>query len=276
VFYKAILFITILVIGSSAFSADIFNNSEYEELTKRVDQQKEGINSAGNYPQNRTEAQIKAEQSAQQAHQIYSSKEFQGKIKQYTSLLSEQIQGVDNTSGKCSSANRMAPPGSGALDADERIYVFVSSSMPENTLKGYVSDIDKLRDPNIVLVMRGFIGGIKYFRPTLSFMTGLLKKDESCSFERGENCDVYQSQFQIDPMLFARYDITSVPAIVYARGLSINDTEASEGLTDNVQVGDAYVLYGDMSLEYALERFHRETNSDSILSAIKQLRKGFY
>jgi type-F conjugative transfer system pilin assembly protein TrbC len=271
----------IIFTSLTLLSADIFNSEEHERFMDQVDQYKQSITTTDNgYPhtgtKQKTEEQKKVDQAAQQLQKTFTAKEFQGKILEYKNLLQEQIQGPEQSCGKCTGNIDMAPPGSGILDADERIYVFISSSVPENTIRGYVSDIDKLQDPNVFLVMRGFIGGMKYFRPTLSFMTGLLKKDKSCSLERGEKCEVYQSQFQIDPMLFARYDITSVPAIVYARGLSINDSDMSEGLMDNANISNAYVIYGDTSLEYALERFYRETNSSTILSAIKQLRKGFY
>ena len=50
----------------------------------------------------------------------------------------------------------------------------------------------------------------------------------------------------------------------------------SEGLKDNAHVSDYYVVYGDTSLEYALELISRETKSRSLTGLITALRKGFY
>ena len=57
---------------------------------------------------------------------------------------------------------------------DERIYIFMSSSVPLVTWNNYAKDIDKVRDPNIIMVMRGCIGGCKYIRPTLKFIQNII------------------------------------------------------------------------------------------------------
>lgn len=163
------------------------------------------------------------------------------------------------------------------LPQDERIYIFISESVPKETLRNYVRDIDKIRDPRIVLVMRGLVGGMKYVKPTMEFISSLIKKNPACDL-RKEKCPTYSAGVQIDPMIFTRYDIKHVPAFVHVDGLHLKDPAGSEGYERNIQGAvDASKLSGDVSLKYALERFKEERpNSASIKSLLKKLDKGFY
>lgn len=154
------------------------------------------------------------------------------------------------------------------LKKDERLYIFVSSSMPKTTLKNYARDIDKLRDPNIQLVLRGCIGGCAKLMPTALFIQDIIapSKDEELAVE-----------FIIDPLLFRHYNIKKVPAIVFAKGVSISDLELSEGLSENLKgTPDAYVIYGDVSLDYALEKIYAKTSDSGIQAMLKELRKGWF
>jgi hypothetical protein len=46
----------------------------------------------------------------------------------------------------------------GNLAANEKVYLFISSSIPDETVHAYIADLDKAGDPNLSLVMRGFVG----------------------------------------------------------------------------------------------------------------------
>jgi len=138
------------------------------------------------------------------------------------------------------------------------VYVFISSSVPLDTLRNYARAIDRLGYDNIFMVMRGFVGGMKYIRPTIDFISSILKKDSSCDFASGEQCEVFSAAVNIDPLLFRAYNISEVPAIVYARGVSVSDSALSEGLADNATYKDAYVVYGDVSIEYAVKKIKEE------------------
>lgn len=134
------------------------------------------------------------------------------------------------------------------LAHDERIYLFISSSIPETTLKNYLRDLDRLRDPNIIVVMRGFIGGAKYMLPTTQWIEGLLNKQTTCS---QQNCPRYQAEIIIDPMLFTQYGIDSVPAMVYTAGLRLRDPLASQGHAENIlSAGTTIIASGDMPLSH--------------------------
>ena len=162
------------------------------------------------------------------------------------------------------------------LDSSEKIYVFISSSMPVSTLKNYAGDIHVLGDPNISLVMRGFVNGMKYIAPTADFVKSIISDDPDCIPTEENECQAFNTSIVIDPLLFRRYEITAVPAIVYARGIEIMDSQGSEGKEENAKLSEAYLLYGDISLGYALEQIYKKTNYQKINKIIKKLRGDFY
>lgn len=161
--------------------------------------------------------------------------------------------------------------GTAILKEDERIYIFISSSVPKETLRNYARDLDGLRQPRISIVMRGFIGGMTKVRPTLEFFRGVLFKDETCESDK---CEAYRAPALIDPLLFRRYAIEAVPAIVYAKGVRIMDSTVSEGLGEGAETGDYYILYGDAALEGALELINSEARSRSLDCLVWKIRRG--
>jgi type-F conjugative transfer system pilin assembly protein TrbC len=208
---------------------------------------------------------------AEELSEYFNSKAYQDKVKAESERLRTEVFG-DQLKG-------FRPQGEGTrggrLSSDERVYLFVSSSVPLETLRNYAADMDKLGDPNISMVMRGFVNGMKYMKPTLDFLTKVILEDPGCDVKESK-CAAHDINFMIDPLLFRMYEIEVVPAIVYARNVSVADTAMSEGAEGNAKVGDYYVLYGDVSLEYALELFHSETRSKSMERLLKAIRKGFY
>jgi hypothetical protein len=63
------------------------------------------------------------------------------------------------------------------------------------------------------MIMRGFIGGGKKMQPTMAYIKSIITKDAHCN--RGVACKTYKTKFNIDPVLFQRYQITQVPTLVY-------------------------------------------------------------
>lgn len=172
-------------------------------------------------------------------------------------------------------APELAAAMAGELPRDERVYIFISSSMPKQTLRNYVRDVAKLGDPNVKLVMRGLVGGMKYIKPTLRFVGSLLVKDEKCDPQK-RKCERFGVGVEIDPLLFRRYGIDRVPAIVFARKVNVVDPQMSGGLERNMAVAEFHVFHGDMALEYALERFRAETGSTVLGALVTRLNSGFY
>lgn len=235
-----------------------------EELEKKLKESKKEYQK--HIPQRENESTPQMKKEAQKSY-----KEFQQKV----------MPEVEKWKGKMRyDGERLVIDGSGKkngnekdalrefLKKDERIYIFVSSSIPKTTLKNYARSIDKLREPNIVMVLRGCIGGCTKLMPTAQFIQEIIapSKDEELAVE-----------FIIDPLLYRHYNVKRVPAIVFASGVAPADLEASEGMPENLKgMPNAYAVYGDVSLDYALEKMHAKTSNPRILAMLKELRKGWF
>jgi hypothetical protein len=68
----------------------------------------------------------------------------------------------------------------------------------------------------------------------------------------------------VDPLLYRRYAIDRVPAVVFAKGVKAENPGLSEGDIKNTYVTDSYTVYGDASLEYILQVIRRESGTLSL------------
>lgn len=146
----------------------------------------------------------------------------------------------------------------------QRLYLFVSSSMPMATLRNYAASIARAEASGITMVMRGFVGGMKKIHPTMEFIGAVLKKNPDCDFTK-EKCDSFQVNIQVDPELFQKLQIKEVPALAYLPGIE-NETETAQA--------DAMIVYGDAGLDYLLEKINREAQNAGIDRLIAALRGG--
>lgn len=154
----------------------------------------------------------------------------------------------------------------------DRVYLFVSSSMPVVALRNYSADVAKLGG-GAVMVLRGLKGGIgARWRPTMAFVGAVLNEDEGCDIFKG-GCKMRPAPFQIDPLLFKRYGITRVPAAVYVRGLKMADGALSEGLDGNSDYDAAWTAHGDASLGALLEGINRQAESAWLEGLIGRLKE---
>jgi type-F conjugative transfer system pilin assembly protein TrbC len=209
-------------------------------------------------PKNRYEDEMKAVAGTLDSY--YRSDEFQGRVKNETERIKAQVFGEnfarfypDDVTGERK----------GKLTESERIYVFISSSMPLQTVRNYASSVARLGDPRIVMVMRGFVGGMSRIQPTIRFVADALKKHPSCSPAEGE-CAMLPANLVVDPLLYRRYEIDRVPAVVFARGVKAGNPGLSEGDSKNTEVANSYIVYGDASLEYILQAIGRESGALSL------------
>lgn len=154
------------------------------------------------------------------------------------------------------------------LDPSERIFVLVTSAMPESVLKNYIRDLSKINDPNTAIVFRGFIDGIVNPNTTMSFIQKLVQD------ETGKHPKV---KIQIDPHVFSKFSVTKAPAVVYAWNIDMADLTNSVGMPGNLEKDlDAAMVCGDASLDYALDQIYEETGRDVIKTAVKKIRGNFY
>ena len=137
-----------------------------------------------------------------------------------------------------------------------------SSPMPETTLKTYVRDIAALRDGNAVMVMRGFIDGIKKPKSTMAFIKRLSQNGEGGS---------HKVKTRIDPHIFAKFGVGRVPAVIHAWNLEPVDAIQSVGMPGNLAgEPEAVVVFGDAALDHALEKIYEGTGRPTLKGAVKK------
>ena len=203
--------------------------------------------------------------AAGKVNDFYNSPQFKATLSQETERLkSEMFQKplMDYYPGNKKNEERSQAAGN--LPQDERIYLFISSSMPSGTIKNYIASVARLNDPNIKVVLRGFINGMTKITPTVQFIADSLKVDSLCADAK---CEMYPVNIIVDPLLFRRYEISHVPAVVHAKGVHPTMPEESEGLPGTA-VASNTTVYGDASLEYILDLIRRETGSKSLAALL--------
>ena len=138
------------------------------------------------------------------------------------------------------------------LSQGEFIYIFMSSSVPISVWKTYAKNIEDfgLTDKSS-LVLRGCIGGCRYIKPTLEFISKVLEIDRD---RQGIKAEVW-----IDPLLFRRFNIQRVPCVVYM------DNTLSAGLEENIKTkGQYFISCGDWSLKYHLEELCKKSGNQNL------------
>lgn len=210
---------------------------------------------------------IDAQRIAEVVSRYFQSEEFQERIESERTQLYEELYGGQANSHQDAAKT---PKKIGRLSPQERIYLFISSSVPTPTLRHYVQAIRNLGEPNIRVVMRGFVGGARFVKPTMAFLKEILFVDPECDPTR-ERCSTFGVDVIIDPLLFARYQIERVPAFVYVPSISVADSQMSEGLQSN-RISGHYLIYGDVSIEYVLRLFSRERKSPGLEGLLTSYR----
>ncbi len=115
-------------------------------------------------------------------------------------------------------------------------------------IRRYVKQVAMLNEPDVQIVMRGFIGGVKYIKLTIRFFYKAVKVDPDC---KGLRCKMYNVSFDVNPLPFRKYHIDKVPAFVF-------DPNFQKIMPYNINKNDsAYKLYGDVSLKYAITVLYR-------------------
>jgi len=145
------------------------------------------------------------------------------------------------------------------------VYVFISSSMPTATIQNYIRQVAKIG--NGVLVMRGFIGGAHRVKPTAKYIAQRLRKDPFCDHPK---CAMYPVEIQIDPILFKKHGITKVPAVTFVENVHF-DGYCAQRTEDFLAQAHATVVYGDVSLHYALQQLYEQQPSPSLLATLEHL-----
>jgi conjugal transfer pilus assembly protein TrbC len=153
------------------------------------------------------------------------------------------------------------------------IYIFVSSSMPEQTLKNYADTVAKLAGDGI-MVLNGTIGDPQNLKPTLNFITKLNCGKTLDELQKNyEQCNV--SQVDINPLLFRIFNVREVPAIVWSN-ISYAELLGMANMGESLNSNQYGLIYGDMSVEHALERFSRSTLKIDTKPYMQKLKPGYF
>ena len=191
------------------------------------------------------------QREAEQSAAIFQSPKFQEKLHCEQQRLEQEVFSDVVSQTKLPGPERKAdnaPP-------TARIYLFLSSSVPDETVRAYISTIAHAERDEIVPVLRGLVKG-RDFQASAGYFNRILQEEPDCRDTRETKCRRYQVPIRIDPLLFDRYGITRVPTLVYAGDK------------------DTFLIQGDAGLIFLLERINREAHSHELIDLIDKLRGG--
>lgn len=199
-----------------------------------------------------------------QAEEVYN--DIQSKVMPKVETFKNSVT-IDNTTGAMVFMDN--PPAEGGVSKDkdksgenilskyERLYIFISSSMPMSLLERYSKDIDALGlGGSAIFIIRGCVptgglAGCGDFKKTLDFVRSFVMKGS----DEGR-----QNSLWIDPILFKKYAITEVPAFVYAKNVTPLDDMGSEGDYSRLQGEPTWwKSIGDWSFDYHLKELYEKS-----------------
>lgn len=153
---------------------------------------------------------------------------------------------------------------------DVNLYVFISSSVPEETLKTYAHDLRRMS--TAVMVINGAVGGATKIMPTVNLLTRISCGKNISDLKSATDCTIVRTD--INPYLFRTFSISAVPAFVITdKPYSEIMLAASKGekAPDNSYIK----MTGDTQLSYVLEHF-RAAGSNEAADLLEMMRDGYY
>ena len=192
--------------------------------------------------------------AAEETAKIFHSSEFQDKVNHEKKRLNKEVFGECAASWK-KQGDSKKPVSS--LNSTEKVYLFLSSSIPDETIHNYLVDVARVEDPNLIPVMRGMVNGVSDKKANTKYFSKILKEDMDChdDFRNKKICARFKTDILFQPPLFTRYGIERVPALIYDNG-------------DRV-----FLIQGDAGLDYLLERVNREAKQKSLESLIAKIQE---
>jgi type-F conjugative transfer system pilin assembly protein TrbC len=195
---------------------------------------------------------------------VDAAKEQQGLVQTYTENIWAKIQSESEEKGlqydeeyleRLVAQNREQ-----SLYEKTHLYVFISESVPNVTLKNYQKALEGIPT---AFVLRGLIGDDpSKFQPTQTWVQRMLCGDPP--YEAGSKC--FLNPVDISPNLFRAFGIEQVPALVY---VPHPEQIASCGESP-MPKKDFFVWYGDLAPSYVLEEIYKLHPDDLTLHSIIQ------
>ncbi|HIP38137.1 MAG TPA: hypothetical protein EYG88_01895 [Desulfocapsa sulfexigens] len=258
--FLAFLVFFVLVNTGSTKEPKRLNREEQKALTANVSsvlEKVEGIKAV--VPANRFAEEGK--KRAKQTAEVFRTPEFQSSIEREQKRLNNEV--FKKYTATCEK-QKQEEVGPDPLEDKEqpettqKIYLFISSSLPDETMHSYLNDISRANSGavSIVPVMQGMINGIKNKGANKKYFSRILKEDMTCvdDFQHRKACDRFKTNILFQPPLFAKYGIERVPALVYD-----ND-------------GQILIIQGDASIDYLMERINREAKQERLETLISKIR----
>lgn len=182
--------------------------------------------------------------AAQESANMFNSPEYQEKLKCEQQRLKEEV--FSDYTPEPEKKDVSIP---GKLAENEKVYLFVSSSIPDATIHAYLTAMEGLKEPGMTLLMKGFVP-VERSR----YLIRIARKDRNCVDRIQQKnpvvCERFEVPIRIQPSLFDRYEVTQVPAVVYERE------------------GEAWKITGDAGLDYLFEQINREAKSSGLNSLV--------
>jgi len=172
--------------------------------------------------------------------------------------VQERLQGEQARIAKAMTANRADNPKdqSSQLAATEHLYLFLSSSMGDDSLRRLLAGIAGLGGEQIVPVFAGLPHGLDDWPGNSRFFQRVLQKEPTCRDTAANTCERVQVPLRINPVLFRQYGVTEVPTLVYDNG------------------SRTWSVQGEAELAVLLERIHKAADSPALAGLIASLRGG--
>ncbi|MBA4092366.1 MAG: conjugal transfer protein TrbC [Sphingobium sp.] len=141
--------------------------------------------------------------------------------------------------------------------------LFVSSSMPVETLRTYAGQLERARG---ILAFRGVPGGLGRIGPMAELSARILRRDPGCE---GPACAMRDVQLIVDPILFRQHGVARVPALAMVPG---DPTQPYCEREDQASPPGAHLVFGDAALSGLLEEYGRIGGDKEVKDAQARLR----
>jgi type-F conjugative transfer system pilin assembly protein TrbC len=198
------------------------------------------------------EQTTEGKKAADKAMEGFNSKKNQDKLREAKARVQERIASRASQAG----ASLLIQPQAAPLQQNaskDKVYVFLSSSMPEEAVNACIAQAARYGDGRIIPVFYGFPGGLANKRAAGSYFAHMMQESLACKDTQDLRCPRSRIRMKVNPALFQQYGITRVPTVVYTNG------------------EDSWALGGDATLGYLLEKINGEARSPFLAQVIKKI-----
>jgi type-F conjugative transfer system pilin assembly protein TrbC len=141
--------------------------------------------------------------------------------------------------------------------------LFVSSSMPIETLRTYAGQLERAGG---VMAFRGMPGGMRQVAPMAKLSAAILRRDPGCE---GPACAMRDVQLIVDPLVFRQHGVARVPALAMIPG----DPTLPYCERDEASPRSAHLVQGDAALSGLLEEYGRLGGREEVRDALAHLAR---